>query len=137
MKYWHDQGRHQKLYRRLYDKLVPDEGNAATTAGEILRSIGNVVYDVGNNGGCNFNGGRQSDLEQFIGFLKDYKFERANDLHEQLAGLAVDVPDHHCGTCECDDDLEQPPALDEELFDTAIDLLVTEANKLDKRKRAA
>lgn len=137
MKYWHNQGRHQKLYRRLQEKLVPDEGEADTVAGEIIRSIGNVVYDVGNNGGCNFNDGRRSDLEQFAGFLKEYKFERAGVLHEQLSGLAEDAPDRHCSTCDCVDDFKEYPPLDEALFDEAIDLLVLEAAKLDKQKKKA
>jgi hypothetical protein len=97
-----------------------------------------VVYDVGNNGGCNFDSGRQSDLESFISFLKECKFEKADELHEQLAGLAVDRPRHHCGTCDCYDGVDEPPALDETLFDSAIDLLVEEAAKLAaKQERKA
>ena len=135
MRYWHQQGRHQKVYSRLHDKLVPREGEAKTEAGEIIRVIGNVVYEVGNNGGYNFDSGRRDDLESFVSFLKEYKFEQAETLHKQLAGLAVERPDHHCGTCTCnDDEPDEPPALDEHLFDAVIDLLVMEAAKLDRRK---
>lgn len=134
MRYWSGQGRHQKIYNRLRDKLVPDVGNANTEAGEIIRVIGNVVYEVGNNGGCNFNGGRQLDLVKFLGLLKEIKFEKAESLYEQLAGLAEEVPTDHCSTCHCIDDFKQYPPLDERLLDEAVDLLVIQANKLDKRK---
>lgn len=134
MRYWHGQGRHQKIYERLRKALVPDEGEANSEAGEIIRVIGNVVYDVGNNGGCNFDSGRKDDLLSFIGFLNQFDFERAAELHEQLAGLAEEVPERHCSTCDCVDDFKQyPPPLDEKLFDTAIDLLITKANKLSKQ----
>lgn len=43
MKYWYEQGKHQRIYRRLQDALVPDEGEAATEAGEIIRAIGNAT----------------------------------------------------------------------------------------------
>lgn len=137
MRYWHNQGRHQKLYRRLMDQLVPDEGRADTEAGEIIRVVGNVVYDVGNNGGCNFDSGRREDLLEFIGFLNQFDFGRAAELHEQLAGLAVDWPEPHCSTCECVEDRKRSPKLDNNLFDEAIDLLVVEAGKLSKRKKKA
>lgn len=133
MRYWHGQGRHQKIYRRLHDALVPDEGEADTEAGKIIRVIGNVVYDVGNNGGCNFDSGRKGDLEAFINRLKKEQFEQADELHEQLAGLAESVPDRHCETCECVDDFKQYPPLDEKLFDEAVDLLVLRANSLNRR----
>ena|SRR5690242_13800537 len=137
MRYWSNQGKHQKVYQRLHDKLVPDYGEADTEAGEIIRVIGNVVYDVGNNGGCNFNDGRRGDLDQFIAFLKQFHFAEAGDLGEQLFGLAETMPDRHCETCDCQDDYKQYPPLNSQLFDKAIDLLVVEANRLDKRKKKA
>lgn len=135
MRYWYQQGRHQKVYERLREKLVPDEGEADTEAGEIIRVIGNVVYDVGNNGGCNLNDGRRSDLDSFTDFLKQFQFKQASDLHEQLFGLAEAMPDRHCDTCECQDDFKQYPPLDEKLFDEAIDVLVVEANRLSKHRK--
>lgn len=134
MRYWHNQGKHQKIYNRLQEKLVPGEGSADTEAGEIIRVVGNVVYDVGNNGGCNFDGGRKDDLEAFTIYLKGLRFDQADELHEQLAGLAQTIPDRHCDTCDCMDDFKQYPPLDMRLFDSAIDLLVIEADKLNKRK---
>lgn len=137
MRYWHEQGKHQKIYQRLADALVPDEGEADTEAGEIIRAIGNVVYDVGNNGGCNFNSGRREDLERFTAYLKEHKFEQAENLHEQLAGLAEEIPEPHCGTCDCRDGFKQYPPLDEKLFDAACDLLVMQADRLNKRASRA
>lgn len=134
MRYWYGQGRHQKIYERLQAKLVPDEGSADTEAGEIIRVVGNVVYDVGNNGGCNFDSGRKDDLEAFTIYLKGLQFEQADELHEQLAGLAEVVPDRHCETRDCVDDFKQYPPLDEKLFDLAVDALVMDAERKDRRK---
>lgn len=135
MRYWHQNGRHQKIYERLREKLVPDEGSVDTVAGEIIRVAGNVVYEVGNNGGCNFNGGRKDDLDAFIIYLKGLQFEGADELHEQLAGLAEEIPEHHCATCNCVEDFKRYPPLDEKLFDEAVDALVMDADKRDRRKR--
>lgn len=134
MRYWHQNGRHQKIYERLR-VLVPDEGTADTVAGEIIRVVGNVVYDVGNNGGCNLNGGRKDDLEAFMLYLKGtgFDYEQAEQLHEQLAGLAEEIPEHHCATCDCVNDFKEYPPLDEKLFDLAVDALVMEADKRHKR----
>lgn len=51
--YWNGKGKHQELYDRLRVELVPDEGEAKTVRGEILRLTGNIYYDIMNNGGCN------------------------------------------------------------------------------------
>lgn len=133
MRYWHGQGRHQKIYERLQKALVPDEGQANTEAGEIIRVIGNVVYDVGNNGGCNFDSRRKDDLLKFIDFLNQYDFGRVVELHEQLAGLAAEIPESHCSTCNCVDEFKQYPPFDQKLFDSAIDLLVIKADRLSKQ----
>ena len=51
--YWAHKGKHQDLYEILSETLVPASGPADTPAGELLRSMANVYYDVYNNGGCN------------------------------------------------------------------------------------
>jgi hypothetical protein len=139
MKYWYSNGKRQKTYDRLVQKLVPDVGEAETEAGEMLRVMGNVVYDVGNNGGCNFDagGGRRSDLNSFTDFLKNFKFAQADSLREQLIGLSVDRPNTHGSGCECYEcnDYEEPPALDNVLFDAACDLIVERAAKIDKQQK--
>lgn len=53
--YWSGKGKYRKLYDRLWDELVPHEGEASTEAGEIIRIISRIYYDVHNNGGCNFD----------------------------------------------------------------------------------
>ena len=37
----------------MYDELVPEDGEASTNRGEILRSITKLSYDYFNNGNCN------------------------------------------------------------------------------------
>lgn len=53
--YWNHNGKYQKLYEILYGSLVPKEGEADTTPGEILRIVSKVYYDIYNNGGWNFD----------------------------------------------------------------------------------
>lgn len=53
--YWNEKGKHQKLYRSLFKKLVPQEGEANTISGEILRIVSKIYYDIYNNGACNFD----------------------------------------------------------------------------------
>ena len=54
--YWNHKGKYQKLYDLLYGSLVPmEEGKADTQAGEILRIVSKLYYDVYNNGGCNID----------------------------------------------------------------------------------
>ena len=51
--YWSDKGELQKEYELLFDELVPPEGEAETVAGEALRVVSKLYYDVYNNGACN------------------------------------------------------------------------------------
>jgi|TARA_Y100000296_G_scaffold37837_1_gene43768 hypothetical protein len=51
--YWSDKGELQKEYELLFDELVPPEGEAKTVAGEALRALSKIYYDVYNNGACN------------------------------------------------------------------------------------
>lgn len=53
--YWNRIGKYQKLFDNLYEELVPSQGNADSEAGEILRVVANLYYDINNNGGCNFD----------------------------------------------------------------------------------
>ena len=48
--YWHNAGKHQADYGRLCDELIPAMGKADTVAGEILRSVTRLAYDLYNNG---------------------------------------------------------------------------------------
>ena len=51
--YWGNSGSYQKEYKELYDKLVPPQGECDTIHGELVRCIGKLQYDYGNNGWCN------------------------------------------------------------------------------------
>jgi len=51
--YWNHHGKYQKEYDVLRKKLVPQEGEADTVHGETLRAVGNLYYDVMNNGAGN------------------------------------------------------------------------------------
>ena len=76
--YWNHKGNQESLYRILYDQLVPHEGKANTTAGEILRMVSNIYYDHYNNGGCNLiSGGRSYDVSGLIYLVPDEKKQEA------------------------------------------------------------
>ena len=46
-------GKHNKEYDELYEKLVPDAGEAPTVRGELLRCVSRLGYEYWNNGNCN------------------------------------------------------------------------------------
>ena len=50
-KYWNKKGKFQELYDEI-SFLVPPQGTAPTEIGEKLRIVGNIYYDIYNNGGC-------------------------------------------------------------------------------------
>ncbi len=52
--YWGEKGKYQSLYNVLYGRLVPDEDEATTEHGELLRCISRMYYDLFNNGMMNF-----------------------------------------------------------------------------------
>jgi hypothetical protein len=62
--YWNHAGKYEKEYHRLWDKLVPDTGNAKTVRGEVLRCVSKLYYDRYNNGSCNYD-----NLSEHRGFL--------------------------------------------------------------------
>lgn len=76
MKYWNKQGKYQKLYNQFYKELVPDKGRAKTDAGELLRVVSNVYYDIYNNGGVNLDvrGSKYRDLLLLEDSLDDLGF---------------------------------------------------------------
>lgn len=51
--YWNERGVYQAEYDRLYKELVPQQGEADTHHGELLRSISRLYWDFFNNGGGN------------------------------------------------------------------------------------
>jgi hypothetical protein len=68
-KYWHNEGRFQAVYEKLYKKLVPFMGGSGSEHGEALRAISKIYYDRYNNG---FGNG--PFFEQFDALRRTYKF---------------------------------------------------------------
>lgn len=50
---WNQEHPQQETLDRLWKELVPKEGKAETTEGEVIRAIGRLVYEWCNNGNCN------------------------------------------------------------------------------------
>ena len=48
--YWMGNGKYQKDYDELWERLVPARGNAATKAGEVLRAVSRIYYRWYNDG---------------------------------------------------------------------------------------
>ena len=48
--YWNSNGKHQKEYEALWERLVPVEGKAVTNAGEPLRAVSRLYYRWYNDG---------------------------------------------------------------------------------------
>ncbi len=48
--YWNNNGKHQKEYETMWERLVPGEGPAATVAGELLRAVSRLYYRWFNDG---------------------------------------------------------------------------------------
>lgn len=135
--YWEQKGKYQELYERLHKELVPDSGVSDTTAGEIIRTGGNVYYDLYNNGGCNLGDSKAYDLHQFTSYLSLFGFGKLRILKRFL---------HHFESTEVaycgygDKRMENGDGYEnfDELFtdevelalQEAIDLLVLEAEKL-------
>lgn len=110
MKYWNKNGKHQNLHDELHEKLVPQEGKAATVAGEMLRVLDNVYYDVYNNGGCNLSSGRQDDLRKLEYFARDFRHRKT------LFSTLRNLEEHY-------DDGNSDPVKDK-TFQSHLDLLV-------------
>ena len=51
--YWNETGAYQQEYDELWRQLVPLEGEAQTTRGEVLRTASKLYYDFFNNGNMN------------------------------------------------------------------------------------
>lgn len=53
--YWDKTGKFQNEYELLRRVLVPAADKSATVGGEMLRIVGNLYYDMFNNGACNWS----------------------------------------------------------------------------------
>jgi hypothetical protein len=67
-KYWNKKGRFQKLYNRLWDRLVPAKGDAPSHHGQLLRYASRIYHDIYNNGGGNLD---NQFFRQAASVLKD------------------------------------------------------------------
>ena len=59
-KYWNHKGRFQEEYQEI-QTLVPAEGDAPTTIGQMLRYASKLYYDIYNNGGGNIEDSYQEN----------------------------------------------------------------------------
>lgn len=139
--YWSKNGRHQKTYDRLYAKLVPDLGEAGSDAGELLRTVSNVYYDIYNNGGCNLLDSKLSDLESLESLTRTWGINGQAKIFEMIRGYAssYDVDsDSHCATCDCSvvDDERRHFTLNEirQPLESLVDAVVVKAASLARRK---
>jgi hypothetical protein len=64
-------GNTEKRISALFDKLVPDSGNAATVEGEIIRAINRIIYRWGNDGDLFWSGYGAETAGPAMEFLTD------------------------------------------------------------------
>ena len=61
--YWNNNGAYSKELLELYNKLVPDTGDAQTVHGELVRAVSRLGYEYYNNGNRNACGPYYADPE--------------------------------------------------------------------------
>lgn len=88
-KYWNEEGKFQKEYDYLFDKLVPTMGNAETKLGEVLRIVSKFYYEIWNNGNINARDEVEVYYDEYdvddtdtCTKVSDYYQEMLNYLHE-------------------------------------------------------
>lgn len=96
--YWHNTGKYQADYDRLCDELIPAMDKADTVAGECLRSVTRLAYDLYNNGmGNNTSGAANFLLRQGVmtvddhDVIYDYTLGRLYDGHYEGDALQVAI----------------------------------------------
>lgn len=57
MLYFHKKGKYQTEANQLFDSLVPDEGQADTLQGELIRCITRLASEMHRNGNANWDKG--------------------------------------------------------------------------------
>jgi len=75
VKYWNEKGKHQKLYKKYWNALVPPEGVAFTVEGNALRAISSIYYDVFNNGAGNIVR-EEIDVDDYGEWYNSYEIDR-------------------------------------------------------------
>ena len=93
MKYWNGEGQYQDLFDKHWKKLVPESGRADTAAGNALRAIAKINYDIFNNGAGNIVN-QVEEMDEDDEHYTDYSInpwwnEYFDDI-EEFAGLNMD-----------------------------------------------
>ena len=72
--YWNGQAKYADLHSKLWDELVPGQGEAESVKGELVRCVGRLVYEYYNNGNCNaVEGGTITEYYQdMLDFIDRY-----------------------------------------------------------------
>ena len=87
--YWNGKGKYEKEYHELFNRLVPLQGKADTEAGEVLRRISILYYDLYNNGSVQPHARNAMNflirrVAKFSGFIIDMNDEQIVDFLKSL-----------------------------------------------------
>jgi hypothetical protein len=133
--YWNYKGKHQALYNKYKELLVPKSGEASTPHGELLRNVANVYYDFYNNGNDTWyravdNGAicieyrAPSDAPEDVKAFFSYIFEEYNEYERNLKAYEK-VVDH---LTEDDDDIDDfdagVPQFSEDELESIVDSVI-------------
>ena len=113
---WFDETDVGNMNTEYFKKLVPDQGEAETVYGELLREINNIYYDRYNNGLCN----TPHSINTIIKFkdeLKENYLEDPSDYDKFIRALA-----RHRNNAYCPDEWEGDGPMESMLY--AILLLI-------------
>lgn len=72
MLYLRGKGKYDREYAKLWRRLVPKSGKAATLQGELVRAIGRLASEAYRNGNINWDAG----FRAFVNFLHRYLCDR-------------------------------------------------------------
>ena len=103
--YWNGNGTLQEAADRMHEELVPREGKAETVAGEGLRSICNLYYDLYNNGGGNifdpyYQPQQHATRLSEIGREYVEGVVRTGVVYDRLFQILLDVKNYSHESCE-------------------------------------
>jgi hypothetical protein len=71
MLYSRGEGRYEKEYQELWNRLVPESGQADTVQGELVRVIGRLGSEFDRNGNCNWDRGFRLYTNFLYKYLRD------------------------------------------------------------------